>query len=159
MMELFHFYRHRRQGRLPEESGLAAQTPRQALPPPPPETSRRALPPPPPPETPSGPYTSSEEHLWDELRRIDLLVRAQTVRWWLTIAASKPQKWWGMVCVTDAEVEAYLDAPFTPPHELPPEVEGVLADYWRAAETLAQAIHLRLEQTPPHLVLRLVRLR
>jgi AAA+ superfamily predicted ATPase len=160
MMELFHFYRHRHQGRLPEESGLAAQTPRQALPPPPPETPRRALPPPPSlPETPSGPYTSSEEHLWDELRRIDLLVRAQTVRWWLTIAASKPQKWWGMVCVTDAEVEAYLSAPFTLPHELPPEVEGVLADYWRAAETLAQAIRVRLEQTPPHIMLRLVRLR
>ena len=33
------------------------------------------------PELPTGPYGDSEEHLWDELRRIDQMVRAQTVRW------------------------------------------------------------------------------
>src|SRR5262249_53701076 len=102
----------------------------------------------------TGPYGSNDEHLWDELRRIDLLIRAQTVRWRLTIGASKPQHLWGMVHVTDAEVEAYLRSSFVPPHALPDDLERSLADYWRAAEALAQAIQERRAQTPPHIVLR-----
>src|SRR5262245_57388284 len=40
-------------------------------------------------------YASSEEHLWDELRRIDQLVRAQTVRWLYTIGQDKDERSWG----------------------------------------------------------------
>lgn len=109
-------------------------------------------------ELPAGPYASSDEHLWDELRRIDQLVRAQTVRWWLTIGAAKPERLWGMVHVTDAEVQAYLGAPFRPPHHLPAELEQAMAGYWQAAEALERAIQERRAQTPPQVPLHLDRL-
>jgi AAA+ superfamily predicted ATPase len=109
-------------------------------------------------EPATGPYADSAEHLWDELRRVDQLVRAQTVRWWLTIGAAKPDHLWGMVHVTDAEVEAYLGSPFMPPHQLPAELEQALTGYWEAAEELAQAIQARRVQTPPPITLRLDRL-
>jgi len=116
------------------------------------------LPPPPVAELPAGSYVGSDEHLWDELHRIDYLIRAQAVRWRLTIGASKPQHLWGMIHVTDAEVAAYLQAPFTPPHCLPADLEGALVKYWQAAEALAQAIQARRAQTPPQVTLRLDRL-
>ncbi len=109
-------------------------------------------------ELPAGPYAGSDEHVWDQLRRIDQLVRAQTVRWRLTIGASKPEQWWGMLHVTDAEVETYLRAPFMPPHHLPAGLEQAMDDYWRAAEVLAQAIQARRAQTPSGITLRLDRL-
>jgi AAA+ superfamily predicted ATPase len=121
-------------------------------------SSHPLFPPLPAPELPAGPYASSDEHLWDELRRIDQLVRAQTVRWRLTIGAGKPEHLWGMVHVTDAEVEAYLQSFFVPPHHLPADLEDALADYWRAAEALAQTIQARRAQTPPGITLRLDRL-
>ena len=116
------------------------------------------LPRPPEPVLPTGPYASSMEHLEDELQRIDYLVRAQTVRWRLSVGASKPEHLWGMAYVSDAEVAAYLQAPFTPPHHLPPEITDVLAGYWEAAEALRQAIQARRAQTAPQVVLRLARL-
>jgi ATP-dependent 26S proteasome regulatory subunit len=103
------------------------------------------------------PYTSSYEHLCDELRRLDLLLRGQTRRWHETIAATKPQQTWGMVHVTDAEVDAYLATPFTPPHELPGTLEGVLAEHWRHAEQLADAIERRRQSTPETTQLRVDR--
>jgi hypothetical protein len=109
-------------------------------------------------ELPSGPYLSSDAHLWDELRRIDLLIRAQTVRWRLTIGTSKPQHLWGMVHVTDAEVNAYLCSPFMPPHQLPTELCTAVEIYWQMAERLAEAIERRLTQRTPPVRLRLSRL-
>jgi AAA+ superfamily predicted ATPase len=100
------------------------------------------------PEPAANPYTSSDEHLWDELRRIDQLVRAQTVRWRLTIGETKPDHLWGMVHVTDAEVEAYLRSPFRLPDELPVDLHQALADYWGAAHARTQDIQARLAQTP-----------
>ena len=61
-------------------------------------------------------------------------MRAQTQRWRLTIAASKPDHLWGMLHVTDAEVEAFLSTPFDRPHRLPPEVEDAAVPFWREAE-------------------------
>jgi AAA+ superfamily predicted ATPase len=104
-------------------------------------------------------YTGSQQHLWDELRRIDQLIRAQTLRWRLTIAESKPSRLWGMIHVTDAEVESYLDSAFIPPHGLPEELERELAEFWRGAEELAESIRARLDQTPSRERLRLVRIR
>ncbi|MCP4653866.1 MAG: hypothetical protein GY856_00460, partial [bacterium] len=103
----------------------------------------------------SGPYRGSEEHLGDELRRIDQLVRAQTVRWRLTLAACKPENLWGMIHVTDAEVERYLAAPFTPPDRLPAELEKALQPFWDAAASLGETIAARRRQTPPEVPLRL----
>ena len=96
-----------------------------------------------------GPYESSEQHLWDELRRVDYLVRAQTVRWRLTTGASKPQHLWGMIHVTDAEVDAVLKSDFLPPHSLPREIENALINLWLAASELNQNIRSRVAQTPP----------
>jgi SpoVK/Ycf46/Vps4 family AAA+-type ATPase len=116
------------------------------------------LPPPSGPELPVGPYASSDEHLWDELRRLDQLVRAETVRWRSTIAAHKPQHLWGMVHVTDAEVDAYLRSTFASPHQLRTNLEDAGADHWKEAEALAQAIQERRAQTPPEVKPRLVQL-
>jgi SpoVK/Ycf46/Vps4 family AAA+-type ATPase len=103
-------------------------------------------------------YAGNEEHLWDELRRIDQLIRAQTLRWRLTIGESKPSRLWGMIHVTDAEVESYLESPFVPPGGLPEELEREMESYWRAAEEMADSIRARLDQATSHDDLRLVRL-
>src|SRR5258708_1273752 len=55
-------------------------------------------------------YCNNQEHLQEELRRIDLLIRAHTVRWRGTVGKYKPEQLWGMVHVTDAEIDAYLDS-------------------------------------------------
>ena len=107
---------------------------------------------------PSGPYTSSDDHLWDEQRRIDQLVRAQTLRWRLTIGESKPEHLWGMVHVTDAEIDDYLQSPFIPPQAIPSDLADSLSGYWQAAAAAAQAIQARRDQTAPDLLLRLDRL-
>jgi AAA+ superfamily predicted ATPase len=103
------------------------------------------------------PYRTSDEHLWDELRRIDQYVRAQTIRWRMTIGANKPEDLWGMVHVTDAEIASYLQAPFAPPNQLPPDLRDVLAAHWQAADALAEEIQRRREQTAPQVTLRLDR--
>jgi AAA+ superfamily predicted ATPase len=64
-----------------------------------------------------------------------------------------------MVHVTDDEIDAYLHAPFTPLHDLPATLEPVLAEYWQAAACVAQVIQRRQAYTPPHITLRLERLR
>ncbi len=110
---------------------------------------------PPPLDTPEGPYESSGEHLQDELARIDRLVRAHTLRWRSTLAAAKPSSMWGMIHVTDQEVEDYLRSPFTPPRDLPAALKSVLEPYWRQAEELAGAIVRRRAATPPDVRLRL----
>lgn len=94
-----------------------------------------------------APYLSSSEHLWDELRRIDLLVRAQTVRWRMTVGASKPENLWGMVHVTDAEVDAYLASDYISPAELPVEIDAALAELWEAARLARRAIDARIAAT------------
>ncbi len=125
----------------------------------PPPSSTPSLRCPPRPLPTSGPYASSEQHLWDELRRIDFLIRAQTVRWRLTIGASKPPQLWGMVHVTDAEVEAYLQTEFMPPDCLPAELVEALKEYWTAADLLDRNVRRRIEATPAEMILRLERLR
>ena len=118
----------------------------------------RALPPPEPLTLPAGPYRNNDEHVWDELRRIDYLVRAQTVRWQWALGRNKPEHLWGMVHVTEAEINTYLEASFVPPHSIPDELQNLLEPYWRAAEKTAAAIQMRRAETPPELNLRLDRL-
>ncbi len=104
---------------------------------------------------PAGPYTDSREHLWDELHRIDRWVRACTVRWRLTLGNTKPEHLWGMLHVTDTEVERYLEAPFAPPGG---GGADLLEPYLRSAETLGRAIDERRRRTPEEVELRLDRL-
>lgn len=106
----------------------------------------------------SEPYTSSQEHLWEELARVDQLVRAQTVRWQAMIAANKPEKYWGMIHVTDAEMVSYLQAPFTPPGELPGSLSQQMAAFWQRSKEMATDIQARLEETEAATELRLPRL-
>lgn len=125
------------------------------------EPEQNVPPPPAPPMAAPRPltaYTSTAEHLWDELQRLDQLIRAQTLRWRLTIGESKPARLWGMIHVTDAEIENYFNASFLPPGALPKELTRELEGYWRAAEGLTDHIRLRLSQTASSNNLRLSRL-
>lgn len=105
-----------------------------------------------------GPYKDSEEHLWHALAWADLLVRAQTLRWRHTIAASKSEQFWGMVHVTDAEVSRFLTAPFMRPDELPAKLIEALQPYWDATAGIAADIDARRRQTPAGIPLRLAEL-
>lgn len=98
--------------------------------------------------SPAG-YSSTREHLLDELERIDQLVRAQVVRWRLTLAETKPEQLWGMVHVTEREVDSFLDAPFISFDELPDELAAVLAPYWAQAAAAGDRVARRLEETEP----------
>ncbi len=100
-------------------------------------------------------YETSEEHLWDELSRIDYLVRAQTVRWRLTIGSTKPPQLWGMVHVTDVEIESYLQSDFLPPGCIPSELETCLSELWDRAASKKQEIKKRLEATANQFQMRL----
>jgi hypothetical protein len=108
---------------------------------------------------PAEPYANSAEHLSDELCRIDHLIRAQTGRWKQTIATTKPSELWGMVHVTDAEIDSYLNSEFVPPGALPNELETALGANWQAAELMNRRIRKRIEQTDSAEPLRLEQLR
>src|SRR5260370_37114440 len=90
-----------------------------------------------------GAYQTSEEHLWEELRRIDLLIRAQTLRWRASIGKNKPEQLWGMVHVTDAEIDAYLESRFALVAELAPEIGPELHEHRGDAGRLAGQIAFR----------------
>ena len=93
------------------------------------------------------PYASDAEHLADELRRVDLLVRAQALRWKLTTAPAKPEGLWGMLHVSAGELDAYIDAPFVPPGELPAGLDDALSGFRTAAADLRREIELRVAAT------------
>jgi len=107
----------------------------------------------------TGPYAGNAEHLRDELARIDLLVRAQVVRWRSTIGASKPERLWGMIHVSEAEIEQYLSADITSPDLLPDALAELLQPYWQAESDAAAVIRHAVESTPPSVDLRIQRLR
>jgi hypothetical protein len=105
-----------------------------------------------------GPYKRSDKHLWDELLRVDQLVRARTRTWRRTIGASKSDDLWGMILVSDAEVRAYLRQTYLPPDQLPGPHKDIAERYRARADALAQAIQIRVDQTPSDVALRLVEL-
>jgi AAA+ superfamily predicted ATPase len=106
-----------------------------------------------------GSYRSSEDHLWDELRRIDYLVRGQVARWRLMIAQVKPERLWGMIHVTEAEVETYLHSVFTPPQALSYELDRALEPFRAMAAEIARRIAQSCAMTSPGVELRLERLK
>lgn len=103
-------------------------------------------------------FESSEQHLRYELCYIDLLVRAQVCRWALMIAEHKPPDAWGMFTVNPAEVEAFLDSPFTSFGELPEAVRKASQHFERAALKLREKIRAARDATPSAVGLRLPQL-
>ncbi|HEY0606888.1 MAG TPA: ATP-binding protein [Herpetosiphonaceae bacterium] len=102
-----------------------------------------------------GPYTRSEQHLWDALRRIDQLIRVQTLHWRLTLGATKSDDMWGMILVTDAEVQAFLEHSFLPPGHLSDEERERIETRRAQADALEQLITNRVRETPSAVFLRL----
>lgn len=103
-------------------------------------------------------YTDSREHLWHELARIDQLIRAQTVRWQRLIAATKPEQHWGMIHVTDAEVNTYLQSPFMAPDQIPESLFQDMVPFWQQSQDISDTIQERLALTPDSMKLRLLQL-
>ncbi len=101
-------------------------------------------------------YSSSEEYLWDHLRRIDCLIRAYVVRWLHTIGKDKPSNTWGMLQVSDAEINRYLHLDFIPPdlNHLPSDLYSQLHLYWEQAELLEALIRERVSNTDETVTLR-----
>src|SRR5437762_6430383 len=98
--------------------------------------------------TAARPYESSREHLSDALARIDQLVRAQTVRWRLAIAQNKPEELWGMVHVSDKEVDSFLRAPYLSAWQQPAEVAAASEPFEHKALELETAVQERVAATP-----------
>lgn len=87
-----------------------------------------------------GPYSKSIDHVYDELARIELLVRAQVINWRLSSACAGPENAWGMVVVTEAEVDRYLAAPISAPGALSVEARELVKPLWERAAELRAAI-------------------
>ena len=96
---------------------------------------------------PEWPYLTSEEHLWDELCRVEQFVRAHVERWRMTLGESKPERLWGMIHVTAAEVTRYLEHPCELPDQLPVEITRAMQPHWHAATQVRQRIEVRRELT------------
>lgn len=101
-----------------------------------------------------GPYRRSAEHLRDELARVDLLVRAQVVRWRLTIGQTKAEEMWGMVYVTDAEIDRYMSSPIAPPDRLPESLLHALKPFWEAEALAGRQIRENVQATASEVDLR-----
>lgn len=97
---------------------------------------------------PVGPYADTKEHLSEELERIDLLIRAETLRWRAMIAAHKPEHLWGMLQVSDAEADAYLRWPFSPRDVLPDDLDKAFRPCCEAAAAAGSRIAARRRATP-----------
>lgn len=107
-----------------------------------------------------GPYGRSTEHLHDELARIELLVKAQVIAWRQTEACAGPESSWGMVLISEAEIDRYLNSQLRAPGELSDEALEQIRPWWDEAARLRFAIDRFCESVPaPELRLtRLVRL-
>jgi Winged helix domain, variant/ATPase family associated with various cellular activities (AAA) len=94
----------------------------------------------------SAPYSSDADHLWDELARVEHLVRARVEVWSLRLReAGKPTDQWGMVHISAAEVAAFLDRGFTPPPRLAVADATFVAPHLAAHDDAARAIAERRE--------------
>jgi len=83
-----------------------------------------------------GHYVRSIDHLHDELARIELLIRAQVIRWQRSGACAGSEADWGMVVVSRAEVERYLQSSFSVPGALAEDVRDELQPWWEKATAL-----------------------
>ena len=95
-----------------------------------------------------GPYLQSIDHIDDELTRIELLVRAQVVRWQMSSACASPEQDWGMVLVSRAEVDHYLKSPLETPGKLHAEVLKCVKPWWDQAGQARTQIDKYLKDHP-----------
>lgn len=106
------------------------------------------------------PYGSPSEHLWDELARVEHLVRARVALWSRLLAsAGKPPELWGLVHVSEGEVAAYLEQGCSPPHERSAAAADLLAPFREAYRSAGRRVEARRAATSragcarlPHLV-------
>lgn len=96
-------------------------------------------------------YSRSIDHVWNELARIDLLIRAQLVRWRALLGEDKPSEEWGMINVNDAEVRRMLHAPVVAPDALSDTIDRQIGasvqTYVHAAHKELTAIADRIRET------------
>lgn len=101
----------------------------------------------------------SRHYLMLRLERLDMLIRAQAVRWRMTVAAGKSPELLGLPSIGNGEIDAYLAAPFVMPGDLPPGLEGALAPLWAQAAAMGEKIGKMAAATPDPDAMRLLRLR
>jgi AAA+ superfamily predicted ATPase len=101
-------------------------------------------------------YDDNRAHLAAELAYVDQLLRAETVRWRRALAPDKTPDRWGMLEVSEGEVDAYLKS--SSPVLMPEEEDSEAAAFEANARRLRAAIEARLAQTPTEVDLRLRRL-
>ncbi len=97
-----------------------------------------------------GPYLQSIDHVHDELTRIELLVRAQVVRWQMSSACAGPERDWGMVLVSRDEVDHYLKSSIEAPGTLPAAVWKCVKPWWDQADQLRAQIDKHCKDHPSH---------
>lgn len=107
----------------------------------------------------TAPYPDNAAHLRDELARVDLLVRAQVTRWRLTIGESKPEGLWGMIHVSEAEIDQYVSTEVLPPDMIPRAVLDTLGHFWQAELEVGVRIRHWVDATDSDVDLRVERLR
>lgn len=95
-----------------------------------------------------GPYLESIDHVNHELIRIELLVRAQVVRWQMSAACAAQERDWGMVLVSHEEVDHYLNSPLETPGSLPSAVQHLVKPWWNQAEELRTQIDAYCKTDP-----------
>lgn len=87
-----------------------------------------------------GPYRTNRDHLDDEWARLELLIRAEVIRWRQSATGAAPENTWGMVVVSHEEVEAYLNSPIEPPGMRRESVSEEVTGCWEEAARLREAI-------------------
>ena len=104
-----------------------------------------------------GPYLRSIDHLYDEFARAELLVKAQVIRWRMSEAVAGPESNWGMILISEAEVDRYLESDLSMPGEVSDEVLKAIKPWWDEAAGIRRAIDRMCDfVSPPEL--RLVRI-
>lgn len=105
----------------------------------------------------SDPYASSREHLNDELRRVEFLVRAQVERWRRAVGEQRVDTAWGTGILDTRELQRYLGHDFTEPLD-EPDPKGAAQPHVARSFKLVDTIRRRREDTDVD-TLRLERLR
>lgn len=108
-------------------------------------------------DTGPDPYASNLEHLYDELRRVEFLVRAQVERWRRAVGENRVDTEWGTGILDTREIERFLGHPFVEPLNDPPTPNAVHLNVLKAAQQVLR-IRARRERTDASM-LRLERLR
>jgi AAA+ superfamily predicted ATPase len=85
----------------------------------------------------SRPYATSLEHLYDELRRVELLVRAQVERWHKAVGEERIDTEWGTGILDPREIERYLGHDFVEPLDEPDPPDAVQQHILKAARQTA----------------------